>query len=64
VRPCLTAFPLPRGAPVPAAPPCRRQRWRKRIGWFRQPRPPRVRAPQRGALATTYFGPISDSLLV
>ena len=46
--PCLQAFRLPRGAPLPTTPPCIRQRRLPRTAGDRHGLPERVRAPQRG----------------
>jgi len=46
-RPCFRAFWLPFGAPLPAAPPCIRQRLLPTTAGDKQDVPIRVRAPQR-----------------
>ena len=52
IRPCLRAFSLPRGAPLPAAPPCMRQRVRPVTGGNRHDLPVRVRAPHSARRST------------
>src|SRR3954454_15183171 len=47
--PCFSALRLPRGAPLPGAPPCILQRRFPRTAGDRHSVPLRVRAPQRGA---------------
>src|SRR3984893_13946577 len=58
-RPCLSAFVLPVGAPLPAAPPCiLHLRFPRTAGDWHKP-PLRVRAPHRGA---RFMGDFSDCI--
>ncbi len=52
-RPLFNAFWLPRGAPLPVAPPCMRQRFLPATAGDMRGLPERVFAPQRGPSLTS-----------